>query len=39
VLRGIPGPKWKRVTGDWGKLHNGELLGGWLSSNSIGVVK
>jgi hypothetical protein len=25
VLRRISGPKWDEVTGDWIKLHNGEL--------------
>jgi hypothetical protein len=26
VLRKMFGPKWKDVTGEWGKLHNAEFI-------------
>jgi hypothetical protein len=39
VLRGIFGPKVDEVTGEWRKLHNGELHNLYSSSNIIRQIK
>jgi hypothetical protein len=39
VLRGIFGPKRDEVTGEWRKLHSGELHNLYLSSNVIRWIK
>jgi hypothetical protein len=39
VLRGIFGPKRDKVTGEWRKLHNGELHNLYLSPNIIRQIK
>jgi hypothetical protein len=39
VLRRLFGPKRDEVTGDWGKLHNGELNDLYCSLRTIRVIK
>jgi hypothetical protein len=39
VLRGIFGPKGDEVTGEWGKLHSGELHNLYSSPDKIRQVK
>jgi len=39
VLRRIFGPKRGKVTGEWRKLHNGELSDPYCSLNIAGVIK
>ena len=39
VLRGIFGPKFDEVTGEWGKLHNEELNDLYCSPNIVRVIK
>jgi hypothetical protein len=39
VLRSIFGPKRDEVTGEWGRLHNGELYALYSSPNTIRVIK
>jgi hypothetical protein len=39
LLRGILGPKKDEVTGEWGKLHNGELHDLYLSPDIIRQIK
>jgi hypothetical protein len=39
VLRRIFGPKWDEVTGEWKKLHNGELNGLYSLPNIVRVKK
>ena len=39
VLRGVFGPKRDEVTGEWRKLHNGELSDLYSSPNIVRVVK
>jgi hypothetical protein len=39
VLRGIFGPKRDEVTGEWRKLHNGELNDMYCSQNIVRVIK
>jgi hypothetical protein len=39
VLRGIFGPKRDEVTGDWRKLHNGELHDLYYSTTIVRVMK
>ena len=39
VLRGIFAPKWDEVTGEWRKLHNGELSDLYCSLNIVRVIK
>jgi hypothetical protein len=39
VLRRIIGPKMKKVTGGWGKLHNEELHGLYSSPSIVRVIK
>jgi hypothetical protein len=39
VLRGIFGAKTGEVTGDWRKLHNGELHNWYFSPNVIRIIK
>jgi hypothetical protein len=39
VLRGIFGPKWDEVTGEWRKLHNGELHNLYSSQDIIRQIK
>jgi hypothetical protein len=39
VLRGMCGPKRDEVTGEWRKLHNGQLADPYSSSNIIRLVK
>jgi hypothetical protein len=39
VLRGIFEPKRDEVTGEWRKLHNGELHGLYSSTNIVRVIK
>jgi hypothetical protein len=39
VLRGISGPKWDEVTGEWRKLHNGELHNLYSSADIIRQIK
>jgi hypothetical protein len=39
LLRRIFGPKWDEVTGEWRKLHNGELHNLYSSSDIIRQIK
>jgi hypothetical protein len=39
LMRRIFGPKRDEVTGDWRKLHNGELNDLYCSRNIVGVIK
>ena len=39
VLRGVFGPKRDKVTGEWRKLHNGELNGQHSSPNIVRMIK
>jgi hypothetical protein len=39
VLRKILGPKWDKVKGDWGSLHNEGLHALYSSPNIIRIVK
>jgi hypothetical protein len=39
VLRRIFGPKWDKVTGDWRKLHNGELRNLYSSPDNTRQIK
>ena len=39
VLRGICGPERGEGTGEWGKLHNGELNDLYCSPNIVRVIK
>jgi hypothetical protein len=39
VLRRISGPNWDEVTGEWRKLHNGELHTLYLSPDIIRQIK
>jgi hypothetical protein len=39
VLRGIPGPKRNKVTGEWRKLHNEELRDLYSSTSIIRIIK
>jgi hypothetical protein len=39
VLRRVFGPKWDEVTGEWRKLHNGELRDLYSSPSIIRIIK
>jgi hypothetical protein len=39
VLRRIVGPKRDEVTGDWRRLHNGELRNSYASQNITRIIK